>query len=47
MVDISQRVVWTACPAGISEDGKFLLINLHVSPRLTLPAGTQARPAPH
>ena len=40
MVDISQRVVWTTCPAGISEDGEFLLINLHVSPRLTLPAGT-------
>lgn len=40
MVDISQRVIWTACPAGVSEDRKFLLINLHVAPRLTLPAGT-------
>ncbi|TRW14457.1 hypothetical protein [Glacieibacterium frigidum] len=39
MADLTQRVVWTACPAGFSRDKRFLHINLHVSPRLDLPAG--------
>lgn len=39
MADLTQRVVWTACPAGFSRDRRFLHINLHVSPRLDLPAG--------
>src|SRR5664279_2596166 len=41
MAEITQRVVWTACPAGISEDRKRFRIHLHVSPRLVLPAGTE------
>ena len=47
MADITQRVVWTACPAGQSADGKFLHINLHVSPRLDLAAGTQPADLSH
>lgn len=39
MTEITQRIVWTICPAGLSEDGRRFRINLHVSPRLVLPAG--------
>lgn len=42
MAEITQRVVWTACPAGISEDRKRFRIHLHVSPRLVLPLSTES-----
>lgn len=39
MATHSQRVIWTALPDGYTDDGKFLRINVMVSPRLHLDAG--------
>jgi hypothetical protein len=38
----SQLLIFTPLPAGISADGRDLLVNLHVSPRLTVTGGGEA-----
>lgn len=39
MPQLSQRIIWTALPDGISDDGRYLLVNVHVAPRLVAELG--------
>lgn len=40
MASPTQRIIWTALPDGIDRQAKVLRVNLLVTPRLSLPAGT-------